>query len=457
MTTCLSAPLQSELARRVTREVFGPPSQRPFAIRYWDGSWEYGASSASEPFTLVIRHPGALRAMLLPPSELALGEAFLRDDIDFEGNLEAAAPVARMVADRLCSPRRLFRLARLLLQLPSVERVVAPPMRRGGRSWGRRHSRRRDGAAIRHHYDVGNEFYQLWLDSQTVYSCGYFASGTEDLDAAQAAKLDYICRKLRLRPGERLLDIGCGWGALIRHAVRRYGVEAVGITASPAQAELASRRIAEDGLGDRCQVELRDYRDLPDRPVFDKVASVGMFEHVGRASLPDYFATAGRLLRPGGLFLNHGIIDLQLARPRGLQTRCRQWLWREGRFLQRYVFPNGELVPLAEVIGAAEQAGLETRDVESLREHYVLTLRHWVRRLEAQEDEAVALVGEATFRVWRLYLAASASAFAQGRIGVVQLLLSKAPVGMGDTVPLTRHDLYLDTKRELREAWTRSP
>jgi cyclopropane-fatty-acyl-phospholipid synthase len=181
-----------------------------------------------------------------------------------------------------------------------------------------------------------------------------------------------------------------------------------------------------------------------------------MFEHVGAARLPDYFTRASRVLRPGGLFLNHGIVDLELARPRHARTRLRQWLWREGRFLQRYVFPGGELVPLARVVGAAERAGLETRDVESLREHYVVTLRDWVGRLEQRADEAVALVGEPTFRIWRLYLAASASAFAEGRIGVVQLLLSKAPVGRGDTVPLTRHDLYLDTKRELREAWTRS-
>jgi cyclopropane-fatty-acyl-phospholipid synthase len=455
MITCSSAQSQSDIAREITAEVFGPPSQRPFAIHYWDGSREPGAAGPFGPFTLLIRQPGALRAMLLPPSELAFSEAFLRDDIDFAGNLEAAAPIARMVAERLSSPRRLFRLARLLLQLPS-HRQTSATVSHGPRADGRRHSRRRDAAAIRHHYDVGNEFYQLWLDAQSVYSCGYFAPGTEDLDAAQRAKLDYICRKLRLRPGERLLDIGCGWGALIRHAVRYYGVEALGITLSPAQARLASRRIAADRLGDRCRVELRDYRDLSDRQAFDKVASVGMFEHVGGAGLPDYFDRASRVLRPGGLFLNHGIVDLELARPQGARDRLRRWLWRQGSFVQRYVFPDGELVPLAQVVGAAEQAGLETRDVESLREHYVLTLRHWLSRLEERVDEAVALVGEATFRTWRLYLAASASAFADGHIGVVQLLFSKAPAARGDTVPLTRHDLYLDSKRELREAWTRS-
>lgn len=444
------------IARRVVAETFGLPQERRFSVRYWDGSSEPAASEPDSAFTLVIRRPGALRGMLFPPSQLAFGEAFLRGDIDLEGDLEAAAPIARMVADRLSSAHRLARLVRLLFRLPPsgrTEAAVRP--RHRSRLWQRRHSQRRDAAAIRHHYDVGNAFYQLWLDSQTVYSCGYFPPGVEDLDAAQTAKLDYICRKLRLRPGERLLDIGCGWGALVRHAVRRYGVEAVGITLSPAQAELAARRIADDRLGDRCRVEVLDYRDLPDRPVFDKIASVGMVEHVGRSRLPEYFAMAYRALRPGGLFLNHGIIDLEAAQHQSVRTRLRRWFWQEGRFLQRYVFPDGELVPLAQVVRAAEHAGFETRDAESLREHYVLTLRHWVRRLEAGEREAVALAGEATFRVWRLYLAASAHAFATGRIGVVQLLLSKPPVGAARVTPLTRHDLYLATQPELVEAWSR--
>lgn len=444
------------IARRVVAETFGLPQERRFSVRYWDGSSEPAASEPDSAFTLVIRRPGALRGMLFPPSQLAFGEAFLRGDIDLEGDLEAAAPIARMVADRLSSAHRLARLVRLLFRLPPsgrTEAAVRP--RHRSRLWQRRHSQRRDAAAIRHHYDVGNAFYQLWLDSQTVYSCGYFPPGVEDLDAAQTAKLDYICRKLRLRPGERLLDIGCGWGALVRHAVRRYGVEAVGITLSPAQAELAARRIADDRLGDRCRVEVLDYRDLPDRPVFDKIASVGMVEHVGRGRLPGYFAMAYRALRPGGLFLNHGIIDLEAAQHQSVRTRLRRWFWQEGRFLQRYVFPDGELVPLAEVVRAAEHAGFETRDAESLREHYVLTLRHWVRRLEAGEREAIALAGEAKFRVWRLYLAASAHAFATGRIGVVQLLLSKPPVGAAGVTPLTRHDLYLATQPALVEAWSR--
>jgi cyclopropane-fatty-acyl-phospholipid synthase len=433
------------IARQVVAEVFGPPGQRPFTIRYWDGLEEPAVSHRSS-FTLVLRHPGVLRMMLLPPSEVAFAKAFLRDDLDLEGDVEAAVAAGRVAAERLASPRRLVRIARLLLHLPAVGRPSTVPLRRSSTPQGQRHSRRRDAAAIQYHYDTGNDFYRLWLGRQMVYSCGYFPPGVSDLDAAQAAKLDYICRKLRLRAGERLLDIGCGWGALIRHAARCYGADALGITLSPAQAEFASRRIAEERLGDRCRVEVGDYRDLPSQPAFDKVASVGMVEHVGWARLPGYFLAAERVLRPGGLFLNHGIVDLETARSRNLRTVVRQRLWREGRFIQRYVFPDGEVVRLAELVRAAEAVGLESRDLESLREHYVLTLRHWRRRLEAREREAVALVGDTSFRVWRLYLAAAAHAFATERLGVVQLLFSKSRAGVAE-VPRTRHDLYDDGPR----------
>lgn len=235
-------PSTGDIARQVAAELFGPPGRRGFAIRYWDGIEESSRRNGS--FTLVLHYPGALRTMLLPPSEVALGKAFLWGDVDLEGDLEAAVAAGHAVADRLASPRRLARVVRLALRLPAARgrsgTHECPPSTR----WGRRHSHRRDAAAIRYHYDAGNEFYRLWLDRQMVYSCGYFPPGSADLDAAQVAKLDYICRKLRLRNGERLLDVGCGWGALIRHAARCYGVEAIGITLGPAQAELASRRIA---------------------------------------------------------------------------------------------------------------------------------------------------------------------------------------------------------------------
>jgi len=432
-----------DLARAVAREGFGPPAQRPFAIRYWNSFTEPGADGAPAPFTVLVRNPAALRVALLRPSELAFSEAFVRGDLGVEGDLEAAVRWARGLAERLSAPRRIARLAPLVLRLPAEAEVAALRGRRwhpGRRT--RRHRPARDAAAVRHHYDVGNDFYQLWLDRQTVYSCAYFPPGVRELDEAQTAKLDYVCRKLQLLPGERFLDIGCGWGGLIRHAARRYRVEAVGITLSPSQAQLSGRRIAEDGLADRCRVEVRDYRDLPNRPSYHKAASIGMVEHVGRAELERYFEMVFHVLRPGGAFLYQGIVDLNRARSTSFWIRARRRFWREGQFLQRYVFPDGELPELAEVIRAADRAGLESRDLESLREHYVLTLRHWLKRLEAREQDAVSLVGETVFRIWRLYLAASAHAFAAGWIGVVQLLLSKPCRGAASDVPHTRHDLY---------------
>jgi cyclopropane-fatty-acyl-phospholipid synthase len=298
---------------------------------------------------------------------------------------------------------------------------------------------------------VGNDFYALWLDRELVYSCAYYPGGDEDIDAAQRAKLDLICRKLRLREDERLLDIGCGWGALIRHAAREYGVRALGITLSARQAELARARIDAEGLGDRCRVEVRDYRDLPGDAWFDKVVSVGMFEHVGRARLPAYFRAAARLTRPGGLFLNHGIV--QRREERGtLPGRLGAWLWRRGRFIDRWIFPDGELVPLPFALRCAERAGLETRDVESLREHYARTLREWRGRLEASRDVAEALAGAATYRAWRLYLAASAHAFASGWIGLAQVLLARPDARGRVALPRSRADLYAPGRSATRPA-----
>jgi cyclopropane-fatty-acyl-phospholipid synthase len=275
-----------------------------------------------------------------------------------------------------------------------------------------------------------------------VYSCAYFPTGTEDLDAAQEAKLEHICRRLRLRPGERLLDIGCGWGGLVQYAAERYGAEVTGITLSRPQAELAQQRIAAAGLSGRCRIEVRDYRDLPTWPAFDKIVSVGMVEHVGGAKLPTYFASAYRCLRPGGLFLNHGIVRTRPAPAGDPAQWVRRLLWQDGAFIQRYVFPDSELVPPGETIRHAERAGFETRDVENLREHYALTVRHWIRRLEARRDQAVRLVGEPTYRVWRLYMSGCARAFTTGSIGVVQALFSKPEPSGVTRLPWTRADLY---------------
>jgi cyclopropane-fatty-acyl-phospholipid synthase len=435
-----AAPLHA--AKLIIRELFGTPEHRPFAVRYWDGTVEQGGGRAAPSFTLVLRHAGALRRMLYPPSELGLAEAYLRNDYDLEGDIEAAVGLLAELAHRFCSPWQSARLFAQLRALPNhkspdamLHDVSAPGIA------GRRHSRARDAASVRAHYNLSNEFYQLWLDPRKVYSCAYFPTGAEELATAQAAKLDYLCRKLRLRPGERLLDIGCGWGGLVLYAAQRYGVEAVGITLSEPQARFARAQIEAAGLADRCRIELRDYRDLVAGAPFDKVVSVGMVEHVGKANLPGYFAQAHRLTRPGGLFLNHGIV---LATP--VAVGLKGWIagafWRQGAFIQRYVFPDGELVLPTTMLAAAESAGWETRDLESLREHYVLTLRHWVRRLEARYDAARRLVGEERYRIWRLYMAASAHAFASGQIGIVQLLLSK-PDAQGHTaLPLSRADLY---------------
>ena len=429
-------------ARAILAELFGPPAGRPFAVRLWDGSVE-GPSQDRARFTVVLRRPGALRRMLLPPSQLALGEAYLRDDVDVEGDLEAASALADLLSERLVSPSLHLRLLPHLLALPTDDLPRSADGRRpAARLVGRRHARRRDAAAVRAHYDAGNDFYALWLDRKMVYSCAYFPTGAEDLDAAQAAKLEYTCRKLRLRPGEHLLDIGCGWGGLIEHAAVHHGVRATGITLSQPQAELARERLARAGLTDRCRIEVRDYRDLPDGARFDKVVSVGMVEHVGRSQLPTYFARAHRLTRPGGLFLNHGIVVGPADRPGGLLDRARRRLWGEGAFVQEYVFPDGELVPSGVMVAAAEEAGFEARDLENLRGHYALTLRHWVGRLEARRAEAVASVGERVYRTWRLYMAASARGFATGRIGVVQLLLAKPDREGSAGLPPTRADLY---------------
>jgi cyclopropane-fatty-acyl-phospholipid synthase len=291
----------------------------------------------------------------------------------------------------------------------------------------------RDRQAVTYHYDVSNDFYTLWLDRHMVYSCAYFASADEELDTAQARKLDYLCCKLRLHPGARLLDIGCGWGGLVIHAARRYGVEALGITLSQPQADLASERIREAGLAGHCRVEVRDYRQLDQADGFDKLVSVGMFEHVGEALLPTYFRQAWRLLRPGGVFLNHGIAR-QATDPAVTSPT----------FTNRYVFPDGELAPIHVTLRHAEEAGFEVRDVESLREHYALTLRHWVRRLEAAHEQALLFVDEPTYRVWRLFMSGSAHGFQVGRLNLYQTLLVKPDRGQS-SLPLTRSDWYMNS------------
>ncbi len=414
-------------ARALLQSVLQEYHPRDFAIGFWDGS-QWPAEMESARFKLVFKHPGAVRSILRnTTSDLSIGEAYIRDELDIEGDFEAAIAVGYYLLGHRWPASAMLRLGYHLFRMP-YDRSFRNG-REPARLRGELHSIERDRQAVTYHYNVSNNFYALWLDQRMVYSCAYFETADEDLDTTQLRKLDYICRKLRLRPGERLLDIGCGWGGLIIHAAQQYGVEALGITLSRNQADLANERIVERGLQERCRVEVRDYRDLNDIGDFDKLVSVGMFEHVGESRLPLYFGHAWRLLRPGGVFLNHGI-----ARATDTKPAART-------FVSRYVFPDGELLPINTTLRCAEEAGFEVRDVESLREHYTLTLRHWVRALEAHRDQALQVVGEPTYRVWRLFLHGSAYAFAMGSLNLYQALMLKPKNGQSG-LPLTRADWY---------------
>jgi cyclopropane-fatty-acyl-phospholipid synthase len=333
--------------------------KRNFQVRLWDGrTW---GLDQHPRFTLVLKHPGALRDMFFLPSELTLGEAYIFDDFDIEGDIEAALNLADYLLEQ--SDRRGVLQN---LHLPTLLQNLAGNRQtnrahRAATLHGSVHSKKRDCQAVRYHYDLPPEFFALWLDPRMLYSSAYFAPGAEtDLATAQCRKLDYVCRKLRLRRGDRLLDIGCGWGGLLIHAAAHYGAQVLGITLSLRQAEVARQRIRDSGLTDRCRVEVCDYRDLELDQQVDKIVSVGMFEHVGEEQLPEYFSRAWQLLRPGGAFVNTGIAASATYHRQGPS------------FIDRYVFPDGELVPINTSIGAAERSGFEVRDVESLREHYAL-------------------------------------------------------------------------------------
>ncbi|GAC1603000.1 MAG: cyclopropane-fatty-acyl-phospholipid synthase family protein [Pseudarthrobacter sp.] len=425
-----AAPLLAKALRIVlgTEEI-------PLRLRAWDGS-EAGPPDAP---VLEFRHRRALRRILWSPGQLGLSRAYVAGDIDAPGDIFAAFTALSSVGKfsepgpfRPLTPRELATLLGTAVWLGAVGPNPAPPPEEARVTRkGRLHTRQRDAAAISHHYDVGNDFYALVLGASMVYSCAVWdeASYADNnglpagLEGAQKAKLDLVCRKLGLKPGMRVLDVGCGWGSFALHAARNYGVTVVGVTLSSEQSVLARKRAAEAGLTERIDIRVQDYRDIDDGP-FDAISSIGMSEHVGREQTPHYVEVLHGLLQPGGRLLNHAIS------------------WNAGptkpdpdSFIPRYVFPDGEMLSLGEMVTALEGGGFEVLDVEALRRHYALTLRAWVRRLETNWDEAVALTSLGRARIWRLYMASSALGFETGLTGVNQILVQRAG---GDLPPLRR-------------------
>jgi cyclopropane-fatty-acyl-phospholipid synthase len=414
--------------------------QIPLRLRAWDGS-EAGPEDAP---VLEFRSRRALRRIVWSPGQMGLSRAYVAGEIDAPGDifeafsaLSSAGKLAEPGPFRPPTPAEFWTLLLTAVRLGALGPKPAPPPEeaRIGRT-GRLHSRRRDSAAISHHYDVGNDFYGLVLGPSMVYSCavwpenGFETQGpgsssrlAEGLDAAQETKLDLVCRKLGLKPGMRVLDVGCGWGSFALHAAGKYGVTVVGVTLSSEQANLARKRAAEAGLTEKVDIRVQDYRDIADGP-FDAISSIGMSEHVGREQTPGYAASLFALLRPGGRLLNHAIS------------------WNAGptkphpdSFIPRYVFPDGEMISLGEIVTALEHAGFEILDVEALRRHYALTLRAWVKRLEDSWDHAASLTSLGRARVWRLYMASSALGFENGLTGVNQVLVQRPG---GEEPPLRR-------------------
>ncbi len=394
------------------------------AVQLWDG--RQVTASLDATCRIIFHEPAVIRDLILYRSLSRLADAYLDGAVTVIGNMEALFELETQLKTLNLSLAEKWRLLRLALKLPARYQGKSASQKSSSQT-----THKNGRASIAHHYDVGNDFYRLWLDPQMVYSCAYFRDEQQSLADAQQDKLDYLCRKLRLQPGQALLDIGCGWGALAIHAARHYGVSVHGITLSEAQHQVAVARVKAAGLEDKVRIELLDYRNLPDQASYDRVVSVGMFEHVGVKNFPTYFGMVKRVLKPGGLFLNHGITS--------------ETGWRRTpltRFINRYIFPDGELARVSDVADAMEKAGFEVLDTEGLRRHYAYTLRHWVQALETKREEAIRQTSKVTYRLWRLYMAGSAYYFEQGCIGVHQLLVGHPHDPL--PIPLRRDDLYAD-------------
>jgi cyclopropane-fatty-acyl-phospholipid synthase len=418
-------------------------------IRLWDGTLWPDENPRRTIITL--NHPGALRAMFLGGNEVALGEAYLNNDFDIDGIAEDVFPLGDAISMLQTSVWQKVHALWELMHLPtntngnghSNGHLNGDNNTNGHKNGqghhraqlrGKPHSIQRDKAAVAFHYNVSNDFFGLWLDQRMIYSCAYFKDDNTTLDEAQRRKLEHICRKLNLQRGETLLDIGCGWGGMIIYAAKNFGVKATGITLSEEQLKFAQERICEAGLEDQCKVELRDYREIEGHEQYDKLVSVGMVEHVGKAMLPTYFKQAYSLLKPGGIFLNHGIGCMDDGSATATSS--------SSGFIDKHVFPDGELAAINEMLRAAELSHFEVRDVENLREHYARTLRKWVQRLEGNYDKALQMVDEKTYRVWRIYMAGSAYGFRSGSLDLYQSLLCKTLPGGKSNMPLTRDAWY---------------
>lgn len=408
-----------------------------FSLKLWDGSIVPLGTAVVPGLMLNIASPGVISSILHRPSLDRLIQHYAHGGIDVEGGslIDFAEPIAHDKSYRKrfkkISKARVFQaLAPFLLALgvkPQQSRTYAGNSEGAGRQAGD------NQRYIQFHYDVGNEFYALFLDPEMQYSCAHFPNWDASLEQAQRHKLDLLCRKLRLSEGDTFLDVGCGWGGLICHAVRAYGVTAHGVTLSQEQLDFAQSKVEKLGIADRVTLHLKDYREMEGS--FDKIASVGMYEHIGLANIPDYFATVQRLLKPGGLFMNHAISR------RGKRKRRRFSSRPEQRALQKYIFPGGELDDIGHTISQMEIAGFEVQDVEALRQHYQLTTRAWCCRLYDRRAEAEAIVGPETYRIWAAYLAGCSFAFQRGSARIYQTLASKSARGF-TSVPPTRFDIY---------------
>ncbi len=396
----------------------------PVQLRLPDGT-TLGPSDAKT--TIVIRSVDALKHIVRAPGELGIGRAYVSGALDIEGDLWGFVDLQDRLPDVRLSPMEIARFIRMLGPDAVRNPPPIPPEEVAIGGLLHRHTLRADAESISHHYDVGNDFYELVLGPSWTYSCAVFESSDDSLEQAQANKYELISRKLGLAPGMRLLDVGCGWGGMVLHAAEHHGVRAVGITISKEQAAIARARVAAAGLTDRVEIRVQDYRDIDDGP-FDAISSIGMFEHVGSEHLRLYFEHLHSLLVPGGRLLNH-----QIGRRPGPDSKVplkreRTAVHRRG-FVHRYVFPNGELHEIGSLVSGIQRTGFEVRHVESLREHYALTLRHWVNNLDNNWTRAVELVGEGRARVWRLYMAGSSSQFSRGTIEVHQVLAAKTVNG----------------------------